>query len=147
METKAIPSLARTTITSKSLHWMLGEFRFQLDPLGNRARVRTRLTMTIAMSYNKVRPWVVTVARKKINPCPKRVHSSFSPQRIGKYIGFWHFLILFDDFLADEDDGQFELNEDGTDKGRRMASASPDINATVPIPEGTSFFCFGKHNK
>ena len=87
------------------------------------------------------------VARKKINPCPKRVHSSFSPQRIGKYMVLWHFLILFDDFLADEDDGQFELNEDGTDKTRRMASASPDINATVPIPEGTSFFCFGQHNK
>ena len=42
---------------------------------------------------------------------------------------------------ADEDDGQFEPEEDDTDKARRMASESP-LNKIVPIPDGTSFFVF-----
>lgn len=47
--------------------------------------------------------------------------------------------------ILDEDDGQFEEEEDGVDKSRRMASESP-VNKVVPIPEGTSFWIFTYDN-
>ena len=46
---------------------------------------------------------------------------------------------------VDEDDGQFEPEEDDTDKARRMASESP-LNKIVPIPDGSAFFIFSSHN-
>lgn len=44
-------------------------------------------------------------------------------------------------YLADEDDGQFEPEEDDIDKQRRMASESP-LNKVVPIPDGISLWLF-----
>ena len=67
----------------------------------------------------------------------------FEPSRLIPFI-FFLSLSVPDEFVvadADEDDGQFEPEEDDTDKARRMASESP-LNKIVPIPDGTSFFVF-----
>ena len=53
------------------------------------------------------------------------------------------FLFLYSD---DYDGGQFEFEEDETDRLRRMISESP-VNKILPIPESSAFFLFNHDNQ
>ena len=48
--------------------------------------------------------------------------------------------------VPDDDEGQFEPEEDETDRNRRMESESP-MNKVQPIPDATAFFILQPQNQ
>jgi hypothetical protein len=58
-----------------------------------------------------------------------------------------YYMDEYDQYAEDEDDGQFEPELDDVDKTRRLASESPGLNKTMPIPAGSAFWLFSQDNK
>ena len=81
---------------------------------------------------------------RKPNLCQRKAPFLYFPLRIGNELITVN--VNINHYFAEEDDGQFEPIEDEVDQKRRFASESP-VNKVMPIPEGTSFFCFAQDNK